>query len=97
MSELVTVNIRVPKKDYRKYKAISQKRGVSFAGMVREALMSYSVRGEGYDEDPKKKKHSIWDLGTKLVNKKKDKDGVTDVAARHDYYLGQIDPHGRDL
>jgi hypothetical protein len=68
---MVATLIRIPEDEYKLYKELAREKGESLAEFFRKA-----VRKSSGIKPKKKSKHSIWDLGTKVVFKgKAPKDG----------------------
>lgn len=74
---MVTTVIRIPENEYKLYKELARERGESLAEYFRKAAR----KDAGISR--KKKKYSIWDLGTKVVSNVGPRDG----AENFDKYL----------
>ena len=85
---MVPILIRVPDDKYELYKELAREEGLSMAGYFRSA----AEKKAGFKKT-KKGKHSIWDLGTKIVFK----GGPRDGAVNHDKYYYEFEAKKRRL
>lgn len=77
------IQVYLPERDYKTIQARARQDGKSMAGLLRDAARQYVA------QDEKARIREGYRVLSGIIGIGRDKEGKTDVAERHDYYLNQ--------
>ncbi len=77
------IQVYLPERDYRAIRTRAKEEGKSLTGLVREATKQYLA------QTPEDRILEGYRMLDKIIGKSHEKEGKTDVAEHHDFYLNE--------